>query len=660
MRLAFDLETRSEADIEEVGAWNYSRHPSTRVLCGAFTNEDGNVTCYDLTSGQRPKEWELAVANGWEIWADNSSFEYSIITNVLPHWPQPKVNMWRDFQWIANSAARPAKLETRAKALGLVEQKDTRGKALINFFCKPIASGGKKGQFRDPVEHPERFAELMAYCKQDVITSVATGKALRPLSDAELAFFLNTWRMNIRGVHIDTDLVRALISMTDTSRKLICDKLESETGFASVDLTNHKKVLEHVKGTGVVCDSVAKAAVKKTLAEDIPEEARVVLEARQAIGKTSVAKLPALLSEVGDDGRLRFIIRPHGSYTGRDSGMGVQPQNLPRGEKGLKPDALITAVVAGDTQGFLDQSWRTSGGKRIHDPMGAIAACIRGCFVAAPGKTLIQCDWASIEPRIAAWLVGDEELLDVFRKFDTEGGPDLYQMFVASFTGMDPHDVKGDWRQMGKVGELLTLYEGGERTLQKSAKDVYGLDLTIDQCVQLKDVWRAKHPKHVAFWRSLNDGAIAACRLPKTVYRVGRVALTHDGRDLRLRLPCGRVITYPDATVKPTLTPWGKYQDQVNFYCVLNGHWMEDSLHGGAIFNSCVQGTGASIMRNASINLEAAGFDVVMRVHDELIAEVESESRFAEFKRIMLTPPPWALDLPINGAGWTGPRYRKD
>ena len=65
-------------------------------------------------------------------------------------------------------------------------------------------------------------------------------------------------------------------------------------------------------------------------------------------------------------------------------------------------------------------------------------------------------------------------------------------------------------------------------------------------------------------------------------------------------------------------------------------------------------------MRFAARNQEAAGFDVVMRVHDELVVEAESEQRFGEFKRIMLTPPPWALDLPINGGGWIGPRFKKD
>lgn len=660
MNLSFDLETSSEADIEEVGAWNYSRHPSTRVLCGAFRIGGEYVNCYDLTTCDAPCEWKLAVQEGWDIWADNCSFEYSIITNVLPQWPQPKLNSWRDFQWVACCAARPVGLAKRAAALGIVEQKDKKGTALINFFCKPISSGGKKGQFRLPAEHPDRFAELMAYCAQDVRTSVATREAMRALTPDELAFCLTTWRRNAGGTAIDTDLVRSLLAMTDTSRTVIGVKLESETGFAAVDISNHAKVLAHVKNAGAVCESVAKAAIKDTLAQDIPEEARLVLEARQALGKTSLAKLDSLLKSVGDDGRLRFLIRPHGAAAGRDTGLGVQPQNLPRGEKGLDPDVLIPLAKAGDTDGFLKNSYRKAGGKTVFDPLGAVVSCIRGCFAAAPSRVLLQCDWASIEPRIAAWIVGDTDILDFFRNYDANGGPDLYQNFVASLMGVDPLTVKGDLRQLGKVGELQNLYESGEKSIQKAAKDMYGLNLDLDICVQLKDVWRAKHPLHTAMWRALNDGAIAATKQPNRPLRCGKIGFCHDGKDLRMRIPSGRLVTFPEARIEPRETPWGTMQDSLVNMTVLHGNWVEDTNHGGSIYNQVVQGTGACLMRFAARNLEAAGFDVVMRVHDELVVEAESEQRFEEFKRIMLTPPPWALDLPINGGGWTGPRFKKD
>jgi DNA polymerase len=292
--------------------------------------------------------------------------------------------------------------------------------------------------------------------------------------------------------------------------------------------------------------------------------------------------------------------------------------------------------------------------------MGGIVACIRGCFAAAHGKVMLQCDWSAIEPRIGAWVVGDDFMLDAFRKIDAEGGFDIYQIEAARFYGCSPAEITGDRRQMGKVFVLQNQYESGEKSIQRAAKEQYGLALDIDTCIQAKDVWRVTHPKWVQMWRSLNDGALSALRNQGRVFRVGKAAFVFNGRDLRFRLPCGRVITYADASIKQAAAPWGEMRDAVHCYTLLHGHWVEDTIHGGAFFNALVQGLGASLMRHATRNLTAAGFDIIMRIHDEILVEADSPEQFAQFKKIMLTPPPWALDLPINGAGWIGPRFKKD
>lgn len=655
-RLIFDLETRSRAEIADVGAWNYSCDPSTQVLCGAFTTETGDVVCYDLTDGHIPKEWEQAVAEGWEIWAFNTSFEYSILTNVLKHWPQPKASAWMDAQYVACINARPASLEKCAKALGLDEQKMSVGKSLINFFCKPATTGSNKGEFRDPAQHPDRFQELMAYCAQDVRTTVAVLDALRPLSDAEREFWRTSWATNTSGMAIDRPLCDSLITLLRSAKILIGEKLQTETGVDPAELSNHRKILQYVNEAGLVCTSITKAAVKEALAGDVPTQARSILEARQAFGKSAVEKLHTIRNHAGSDNRLRFMLRPHGTYTGRDSGQGVQPQSLPRGEKGFKPEELIRLALQEDPAAFFAAAHQ----KSVFNPLGAISACIRGVFCAEKGKVLLQCDWSAIEPRIGAWLVGDAFMLDAFRKIDREGGFDIYQLEAARFYGCDPSEIVGERRQMGKVFVLQNQYESSEFSIQKAAKEQYGLNLDIDTCIQAKDVWRVTHPKWVAMWRSLNDGAIAATRHPGNVIRCGKIAYCHSGRDLRMRLPCGRLIAFPDATIKKAKTPWGSLQDSLHFYGVVHNNWAEDQGHGGAFFNTAVQGIGASLMRYAANNLETAGIPVVLRVHDELIVEVDSESMFQRFKSIMLQPPPWAPDLPINGAGYCAVRYKKD
>lgn len=67
-------------------------------------------------------------------------------------------------------------------------------------------------------------------------------------------------------------------------------------------------------------------------------------------------------------------------------------------------------------------------------------------------------------------------------------------------------------------------------------------------------------------------------------------------------------------------------------------------------------------MKFAVPNLEAAGYPIVLRIHDELAAEVpEGFGSIEEFETIMATLPDWCKDWPIRAAGgFRSKRYRKD
>lgn len=647
-RLILDFETRSELDIE-VGAWNYSRHPSTRALCVACTNEDGNVSVYDLLRNPRwPKEWEIAVNEGWEIHAWGSFFEYCIVTHVLKDWPQPHPELWRDTQTKALSCGFPAKLGMAAEAMRLPMEKDKRGVSLINYWSKPITNGQNKGQFRTPERDDERWAALLAYCKQDVVVQQLIDKTLPDLTEHELAFTLATADMNRRGIYIDTALVRGLKQMAADGKAAIFKTLDG-LDFAPEDLTNHAKVLAYVQNQGVTIDSVAKARVKEALQLDLPGSARSVLEARQASGKTSVAKLDTLLLQVGDDSRLRDMTRANGTTTGRDSSVGMNLQNLPRGEK-MDVDALVSAALSGDSRAFVAAAVV----KGKPDPLGGVVSCIRACFAAQPGRTLHQCDYSAVEPRIGAWLVGDKRMLAAFDRIDNEGGVDIYQIEAASFFGCDPSEVTGERRQFGKVYTLACQYQAGEATIQRFAKDQYGVVLTLEQAALCKNHWRQQHPLWVNHWYDVQRAALWAIANPNRVMQCGKSAWCYDGKHLKVRMPSGRIVWFPWAEVDESE---GKPGVTYMFVHPLTKQWVRGKTYGGALANLLTQGTGACLLRHAVCNLRRRGMDVVMRVHDEIVLESAGEA--PNFKATMLESPPWAEGLRLNGAGWSGQRYCK-
>jgi DNA polymerase bacteriophage-type len=88
--------------------------------------------------------------------------------------------------------------------------------------------------------------------------------------------------------------------------------------------------------------------------------------------------------------------------------------------------------------------------------------------------------------------------------------------------------------------------------------------------------------------------------------------------------------------------------------------------NGTGQFHDCRHGDGAygglwtENVAEAMLRIEAAGYPIVLHVHDEIVAEVPiGFGSTEEFTRLMTRKPAWALELPIAAGAWTGQRYCK-
>ncbi|MEK7602785.1 MAG: DNA polymerase I [Patescibacteria group bacterium] len=78
---------------------------------------------------------------------------------------------------------------------------------------------------------------------------------------------------------------------------------------------------------------------------------------------------------------------------------------------------------------------------------------IRTAFVARPGHVLISADYSQFELRLAAYLAGDKELIDMFN-----AGADIHTMTAAQVYGREPEDVTKQMRRDAKVINFGVLY----------------------------------------------------------------------------------------------------------------------------------------------------------------------------------------------------------
>ena len=131
------------------------------------------------------------------------------------------------------------------------------------------------------------------------------------------------------------------------------------------------------------------------------------------------------------------------------------------------------------------------------------------------------------------------------------------------------------------------------------------------------------------------------------------------GRWLYMRLPSGRKIAYLDPELgvsshdgKDCVTYMGTDTD--------SRRWMRIDGYGGRWLQNACEGIGRDLLVNGLLNMEKAGYETIMSVHDEGVFEVdEGFGSDEEAMRLMTLSLKWAIGLPVKCEGWRAKRYRK-
>jgi DNA polymerase len=632
-----DFETRSTVRLELAGAWRYAADSTTEVLCVGYAIDDGPVQIWTPGEPVPPEFVEAARKPDWLVAAHNDQFESAIEERLLaarygfPLIPQAQ---HRCTMAMALAAALPGSLEGAAETRGLPYQKDRYGQRLMRRLARRTD--------KDP--DPDELQHLYAYCRQDVEVERALYQQLPALSDDEQALWVLDAIINRRGFHVHRALAVAARELARKEQEEINAAVTRVTGGTITTANQVARIQAFVAARGHALTKLTKHAVSAVLAGNPSAEVKELLELRRDGSRASVRKLNTLLAGLDHDDRLRGTLRFHGAATGRWSGSRFQPHNLKRPQI-QDLDTAIEAIIASD----MDRV------RNLGAPMSVIGDVSRAMICAAPGHVLMGADFSAIESRVLAWIAGEHSKLEIYRSFDASGDAALEPYCVTASQvlkrAVTPADEAG--RTIGKTCDLAFGYGGGLGAWRKfDSSDLH----SDDDVERFKCEWRNAHRKTVVFWRALETAMRRAIRSGQSITLRSLSCRVENGT-LYVTLPSGRRLAYPHVRLVP-----GELEGttQIVFNDNARGAWRE--IHGwyGTFTENVVQAIARDLLAAAMFRLEAAGYPVVLHVHDEIACEVPIGFGSAnEFKALMTILPTWADGLPVIAKLWNGPRYRK-
>ena len=580
--LAIDLETYSSNDIK-YSVYKYVEAPDFEILLFAYAFDDDPVRVVDLAQGETLPDDVKAALYDKDVLktAFNANFEIGCLKKYFPDLPEEQ---WECDRILSLYNSYPPHLAAVAKAMHFEEdrQKDTRGKALIRYFCLPCkptkANGGRTRNY--PKDAPDKWAIFKEYNRQDVVVERAIRDKLVNLRppDFEHENWLIDQAINRNGIMVNQTLVDNAIRLSGEYREKLLARATEITG-----LDNPNSPLQ-VKGwleerLGRAVDSLSKAAVADMLAEDIPGDVREMLSIRQKISKSSIKKYDAMRLAACKDNRIRGMFQFYGAArTGRFAGRIVQLQNLPRNSM---PDLDLARnmVLDGDLE-TLEMCY--------DDVQDVLSQLIRTALEAPPGKRFIVADFSAIEARVIAWLAGEEWEMKAFAE-----GKDIYCATASAMFGVPvvKHGVNGELRQKGKVAVLACGYGGGIGALKAMGADKMGL--TDDELQTVVRKWREASPHIVKLWADVENAAMNAVSGIPTTIKQKNLHFHVENDTLFVELPSGRHLVY----LHPHLGQ-NRFGSDAILYTGLGGskttagRWGTLETYGGKLVENCLaQGT---------------------------------------------------------------------
>jgi len=531
-------------------------------------------------------------------------------------------------------------------------------------------------------------------------------------------------RKNERGVMVDMSLIDSAIIINKEFREELIEEATELSGLSNVNSPKQLKEWLSTEMEEEVT-TLNKLAVRQMLIDEEDPAVRRILQIRQLMSKSSITKYLALKYGACEDLRVRGTIQYYGANrTGREAGRGPQPQNFPRIDEDfakllddtrelvrlrdteslhmvfpnlsnilsqlLRPtfiatpgkefivldfssiESLASACLAGEQWriDFFKQGgdiYKASSAMMFHKPIEQITKEDRQkskvselLFQYGGGSAAMERNNDTIEdPKKRIPVEEIPGLVKTWRK----ANPAIVQMWwdmdaaakLAINTGqLVP--VKNGVAFGMKNGNLLMKLPSGRCLVYQKAflqkfyiakvPDVH----TVNSKIVPKIHFDEENNPFVKFI-AVKIGKVQKDTLEEYLWYLKKAGLAYDTSGFNEYLKeFGLTYEKPKPGKRETVCFWG-----------MDGIWKVIETYGPKFFENLVQAACRDLLMHSIINVEKAGYPVVLTVHDEFVAEVLKSLGITleEVKKIMLQLPDWASWWPVRADGFIGDYYMK-
>lgn len=289
-----------------------------------------------------------------------------------------------------------------------------------------------------------------------------------------------------------------------------------------------------------------------------------------------------------------------------------------------------------------------------------------------------------------------------FLTFAKNLGLDLYAM-AETMKGTFPDHI---WAAAKRGYEYARIQEKNKKGFagQKAERPSYDLPKNVWlTCDSIKRMWRESHPATCQFWSDLESAAMNAIKDPGTAYWAGAAVRENGDRAIRIRrtkskdgnpgwwlqveLPSGRILSYPGIGISVERQVHavegedfsGQYKagqmlddlagnrdvlrERIRYMGEnqITRQWGKQYTYGGKLAENITQALCRDLLAYALVNVDAAGWPIILHVHDEIVTEVPNEPEYsvAKLEEMMCTLPSWAKGFPLAAEGAELMRYAK-